>query len=106
MILKDEKYRKNIKFRRFAKKGGEYYSVPSITKAVILISWGDTAEEAMAKIKPLADVIDAYDLHMRLINYLFQSPRWKVVYFDDTAIIFLKDTVRNAALINKFRIDI
>lgn len=46
------------------------------------------------------------DLHTGLMRYLLKSPRWKIVYFDEYAIIFLKDNADNAALIEKYRIDL
>lgn len=46
------------------------------------------------------------DLHSGLLKFLFQDPRWKAVYFDEGALIFLKDTRNNAALINKYNIDL
>ena len=48
----------------------------------------------------------ANDLHLGLFRFLSQNPRWKVVYFDEYAIIFLKDIKENAGVINKFRIDL
>ena len=41
----------------------------------------------------------------KLAKYLFESPEWKPVYFDDAAIIFLKDTPGNQNIIKKFYID-
>ena len=46
------------------------------------------------------------DLHLGLVRYLLQNPRWRVVYFDDSAIVFLKDTKENSDLIKKFSIDL
>ncbi len=45
------------------------------------------------------------DLHVGLIRYLYKSPEWSCVYFDDAALIFVRDTPENAALIKVFRID-
>ena len=46
------------------------------------------------------------DLHLGLLRYLFKNPHWKVVYFDEYAIIFLKDVPENTDLINRFQIDL
>ncbi len=46
----------------------------------------------------------AHELHGGLVRFLTQHPKWKVVYFDEDAVIFLKDIKENADLINKFRI--
>jgi hypothetical protein len=46
------------------------------------------------------------DLHLGLMRYLFKNPHWKVVYFDEYAIIFLKDDAQNADLISRFKIDL
>lgn len=46
------------------------------------------------------------DLHMGLVKYLWQHPQWKIVYFDEFALIFLKDTSENSALINRFHFDL
>lgn len=41
----------------------------------------------------------------KLARYLFEAPEWKPVYFDDSAIIFLKDIPINNNLISKYYID-
>ncbi|MDD5137581.1 MAG: hypothetical protein PHG72_02050 [Candidatus Omnitrophica bacterium] len=46
------------------------------------------------------------DLHVGLIRYLYKSPQWICVYFDDAALIFVRDIPENAALIKAFRIDL
>lgn len=46
------------------------------------------------------------DLHTGLVTFLYKHPAWKVVYFDEHAIIFLKDSKENAALIKKYAIDL
>lgn len=43
-----------------------------------------------------------HDLHMGLVKYLCQHPQWKIVYFDEFALIFLKDTPANSSLIKRF----
>ncbi len=46
------------------------------------------------------------DLHLGLLRYLTHSADWKVVYFDPWALILLKNTTRNSALIKKYQIDL
>ncbi|MDD5018936.1 MAG: hypothetical protein PHH75_03415 [Candidatus Omnitrophica bacterium] len=46
------------------------------------------------------------DLHVGLIKFLYKDPRWKCVYFDDAAVIFLRDLPEHAALIKEFNIDL
>ncbi|HQP91531.1 MAG TPA: tetratricopeptide repeat protein, partial [Candidatus Omnitrophota bacterium] len=46
------------------------------------------------------------DLHTGLMRYLSKNPLWKVVYFDQTAIIFLKDIPENSKIIREFSIDL
>lgn len=41
-----------------------------------------------------------------IISYIYKSPQWKLVFFDDLAVIFLKDTPVNRALIDKYKIDL
>ncbi|MFA6217540.1 MAG: tetratricopeptide repeat protein [Candidatus Omnitrophota bacterium] len=41
-----------------------------------------------------------------LIKRLYKSPQWKLVYFDDRAVVFLKDTSSNRVLLQKFGIDL
>ncbi|MEK7850125.1 MAG: tetratricopeptide repeat protein [Candidatus Omnitrophota bacterium] len=45
-------------------------------------------------------------LHLGLLKYLYQDPGWKAVYFDENAIIFLKDSAQNKYIIGKFGIDL
>lgn len=40
-----------------------------------------------------------------LLLYLYQNPSWKIVYLDESAIIFLKETSENKNLIERFQID-
>ena len=42
----------------------------------------------------------------KLAKYLFESAQWKLIYFDDAALIFLKNTKGNKNLINKYYIDL
>lgn len=44
------------------------------------------------------------DIHLPLIRYFYQDPLWKVVYFDEFALIFLKDVPENASLIKRYEI--
>jgi tetratricopeptide (TPR) repeat protein len=46
------------------------------------------------------------DLHVGLIRFLYQSPEWTCVYFDEFACIFLRDLPENARLIRQFGIDL
>jgi tetratricopeptide (TPR) repeat protein len=41
-----------------------------------------------------------------IIKRLYKSPRWKLVYFDDQAVVFLKDIPSNRLLLEKFSIDL
>jgi len=45
-------------------------------------------------------------LHIGLLLTLINSGAWRVVYFDEQAIILLKDTPENAALIKRYGIDL
>ncbi|MFC1709823.1 tetratricopeptide repeat protein [Candidatus Omnitrophota bacterium] len=40
----------------------------------------------------------------KLAKYLLDDPQWKAVYFDEKALIFLKDTPENQRIIRKFHI--
>jgi hypothetical protein len=46
------------------------------------------------------------DLHTGLLKYLFNDPGWGLVYFDDDAVIFLKKTPENQALLEQYQIDL
>lgn len=46
------------------------------------------------------------DLHLGLIRFLAKNPLWPLVYFDESALIFLKNTADNSNLINQYRIDL
>ncbi len=50
--------------------------------------------------------ISTDDLHSGLMRYLIKNPLWKIVYFDQFAVILLKDTPENSDIINKHRIDL
>jgi len=41
-----------------------------------------------------------------IIKYIYNSPDWKLVFLDDTAVIFLKNTPANKPLIKKYQIDL
>ncbi len=45
-------------------------------------------------------------LHTALLKYFFKNSDWEVVYFDENAIIFLKNIRENLKLIKEFRIDL
>jgi tetratricopeptide (TPR) repeat protein len=50
--------------------------------------------------------ISANDLQDGLLHILLYNPKWKLVYLDESAAIFLWDIPENSALIEKFRIDL
>lgn len=66
------------------------------------------AEKILRKydIKGFFLTIATDDLHTGLMRTLLHNPDWKVVYFDEYAIILLKDIPENSDLIKKFRIDL
>lgn len=39
------------------------------------------------------------------LKFLYNHPKWKMVYFDDCAVIFLKDNEENKNLIKRFQVD-
>jgi len=41
-----------------------------------------------------------------IIGYLYKSPLWKLVFFDESAVIFLKDAPLNQELIKRHKIDL
>lgn len=41
----------------------------------------------------------------RIISYLYKSPQWKMVFFDETGLVFLKDTPLNKELIRRYEVD-
>ena len=45
-------------------------------------------------------------LHLGLLRYIHQNPVWRAVYFDENAIIFLKDNAQNRRVIERFGIDL
>jgi len=40
-----------------------------------------------------------------LIKKLYYDPNWILIYYDEIAVIFIKNTPENKALISKFKID-
>jgi len=40
----------------------------------------------------------------RLVKYLYNSKEWALVYYDESSVVFLRDTPENKAAIEKFRI--
>lgn len=41
----------------------------------------------------------------KIISYLYKSPQWKIVFFDETGLVFLKDTPLNKELIHRYAVD-
>ncbi|MDP2922035.1 MAG: tetratricopeptide repeat protein [Candidatus Omnitrophota bacterium] len=41
----------------------------------------------------------------RLLRYLYNSKEWRLVYYDENSVIFLRDTPENKEAIEKFKID-
>jgi len=74
-------------------------------------------EAAKGKHKAIEEIVNTYRLEgflltmamsnfdEKLARYLFENPKWKAVYFDESAIIFLKDTDSNQTIIDRFYID-
>lgn len=46
------------------------------------------------------------DVNNGLLKYLAYSAKWKTVYFDESAIIFLEDNKENAELIKKYKVNL
>jgi len=40
------------------------------------------------------------------LNKIYSHPEWKLVYFDHNAVIFLKDTERNKAIIDRYEVNL
>lgn len=45
-------------------------------------------------------------LQISLLKYFFKNPQWEVVYFDENAIIFLRNCKETSELIKEFRVDL
>lgn len=75
------------------------------------VNVGKGDEAAIEKIVNRYDIkgffltISANDLQDGLLHYLLYSPSWKIVYLDESAVIFLKDIPENGELIREFQID-
>lgn len=41
-----------------------------------------------------------------IITQIYKSPQWKLVFFDDTGVVFLKDILSHRELIQKYKIDL
>ena len=41
-----------------------------------------------------------------IIGYLYKSPQWKLVFFDEAGVVFLKDVPTNQELIKRYKIDL
>jgi tetratricopeptide (TPR) repeat protein len=42
----------------------------------------------------------------KLLTYLYSDSGWKLVYFDDVAVVFVKDSEENKKIIKNYRIDV
>jgi len=69
---------------------------------------GEVLERAIAKYRIEGFFLTApsNELHIGLLLTLLKSGAWRPVYFDEQAIILLKDTPENAALISRHGIDL
>ena len=47
-----------------------------------------------------------YASPLRLLKVLYDDPKWKLVFFDETGVVFLKDLPENQEVISKFGIDL
>jgi len=62
------------------------------------------------------NIFNKYDINTVLLSeivadgdlprYLFDSPDWALVYFDENSLIFLKNTPQNKMLINRLKVDL
>lgn len=48
----------------------------------------------------------ALNLQVGLLKYLANSPQWKTIYFDENAVIFLKNSKENGSLVKQFGFDL
>ena len=48
----------------------------------------------------------SYQIPEVLLRHLYKDPHWKLVYFDEFSVIFLKDIKENRSIIKKFEIDL
>ena len=65
----DPKYRENIKFRNLAVIGGKYYCAPQyvgLPEIGAIVAEGDTPEEAIDKIKEIAETVKGYYIEVKL----------------------------------------
>ncbi len=69
---------------------------------------GDALERLIAdyRIEGFFLTAPSNQLHIGLLRTLLGSGAWRVVYFDERAIILLRDTPKNAALIDRYGIDL
>lgn len=42
----------------------------------------------------------------KIISYIYKNPEWRLVFLDDSAVVFLKNTPSNQELIKKYKIDL
>lgn len=64
-----EKYRDNIKLRNACKINGEYYCVPQaveLPEVGAIVATGNTLEEAIEKVKKIADTVKGYYLEIKI----------------------------------------
>ena len=47
-----------------------------------------------------------FEISKVILNHLYKEPDWRLVYFDEFAVIFLKDVEENKDIIDKFEIDL
>jgi len=65
----DPKFRENIKFRNLAVIGGKYYCAPQyvgLPEIGAIVAEGDTPEEAIEKIKEIAETVKGYFIDVKL----------------------------------------
>lgn len=46
------------------------------------------------------------EIPKEILNHLYNDPDWNLVYFDEFALVFLKDVKENRVVIKKFKIDL
>lgn len=66
----------------------------------------DTIDDAFNKYGINTVLLSEIVVDSELPRYLFESPDWALVYFDENSLIFLKDTPQNKTLINRLRLDL
>jgi len=66
-------------------------------------------------LRAFEDIIEKYDIavilfsfksaNSKITDYIYKDPQWKLVFFDETGIVFLKDLPSNQGLIREYEID-